>query len=312
MLFKELVAKKCVYRGQKPVYWSPKSHTALAEAELESERSGGMTRRYNPNHRSESVFLTFDLKQSSNPAVQRLLSHSPLQALVYTTTPWTVPSNVCLCVNPDAEYCVVATPENRRAVALASRIEHFLIMRDRVDAVASLVHASFTVLLDHVPGVSLQGSTYAHPLFSTCDTNLSLTHRTRVVIAGHHVTNDMGTGIVHTAPAHGLDDFLVCKYHRVIRTEESMADNGIPRVVLPEGVHCEALREDVDDDGRFTSVWGARLQGAEVLGEGNREVVGEGKDDDASDEVARGDAPPVPPPDHHPSLPVRSTARAHH
>ena len=69
-LFRDLLAKHCVYRGQKPVYWSPQSHTALAEAELECVQFLLVTRRYNGNHRSESIYLTFDLTQSPNPAIQ--------------------------------------------------------------------------------------------------------------------------------------------------------------------------------------------------------------------------------------------------
>lgn len=193
---------------------------------------------------------------------------------MYTTTPWTVPSNKCLSVNPDAEYCVVETPEHRSAFLHPSRPERFLVMRDRLDALAELFHTSFTLRLDHVPGLSLQGSTYTHPLFHTSTHSLPLTGRLHTIVAGRHVTNDVGTGIVHTAPAHGLDDFNVCRYHHVIRTEEALGDNGIPRLVMPPGVACEPLREDVDKNGRFSSMWGARLTGKEVLTDGNREVVG--------------------------------------
>lgn len=285
-LFKSLLAKHYVYRGQKPVYWSPQSHTALAEAELECVWSSLLTHRYNSNHRSESIYLTFDLTQSPNPAIQQLISSaqpsasspaqsaSPLQALVYTTTPWTVPSNKCLSVNPDAEYCVAETPEHRSFFFHFSPPERFLVMRDRLDALAELFYTSFTVRLDHIPGLSLQGSTYTHPLFHTSTSLLLLTGRLHTIVAGRHVTNDVGTGIVHTAPAHGLDDFNVCRYHKVIRTEETLGDNGIPRLVLPPGVACEPLCEDVDDNGRFSAMWGARLTGKDVLTDGNREVVG--------------------------------------
>ena len=296
-LFRDLLAKHCVYRGQKPVYWSPQSHTALAEAELECVQFLLVTRRYNGNHRSESIYLTFDLTQSPNPAIQQLIDQAtqasqtisqssqqssqsaqttpqPLQALVYTTTPWTVPSNKCLSVNPDAEYCVVETPQHRGSSLTPSRAERFLVMRDRLDALAALFHTSFTLRLDHVPGLSLQGSTYAHPLFRTSASLRLLTHSLHTIVAGRHVTNDVGTGIVHTAPAHGLDDFNVCRYHGIIRTEETLRDNGIPRVALPPGVACEPLREDVDDDGRFSATWGARLTGKDVLSDGNNEVVG--------------------------------------
>ena len=96
-------------------------------------------------------------------------------------------------------------------------------MKDRVEALSSLLRAPLSVVLSDLPGLSLQGSVYSHPLLHT--------HHT--VIAGHHVTSDTGTGIVHTAPAHGLDDFNICVYHNVIQVpgdEISASDGDIPRV----------------------------------------------------------------------------------
>ena len=120
-----------------------------------------------------------------------------------------------------------------------------------------------------------------------------LNFSSHVFISGHHVTSDTGTGIVHTAPAHGLDDFNICKYHHVITlpgaetttSEASHASNDhmtmqehpssqIPIVTLPADIPKYELKEDVDEDGcYYKNVWTERLQGKDVLKEGTNEVV---------------------------------------
>lgn len=98
------------------------------------------------------------------------------------------------------------------------------------------------------------------------------------MIAGHHVTNDTGTGIVHTAPSHGLDDFNICVYHQVISIPGMTGvptKAGLPQVTLPSSIPRYALQEDVDDNGcYYQTSWIPRLQGKSVLTEGNMEVVG--------------------------------------
>ena len=122
-----------------------------------------------------------------------------------------------------------------------------------------------------------------------------LTSSSHVFISGHHVTSDTGTGIVHTAPAHGLDDFNICKYHHVITlpgvaaaatTTTTTTNNNnnmamqehsssqIPVVTLPADIPKYELKEDVDEDGcYYKNVWTERLQGKDVLKEGTSEVV---------------------------------------
>lgn len=160
-------------------------------------------------------------------------------------------------MSPESEYVVVKTPQN----------DHFLVMKDRVEALSSLLRAPLSVVLSDLPGLSLQGSVYSHPLLHT--------HHT--VIAGHHVTSDTGTGIVHTAPAHGLDDFNICVYHNVIQVpgdEVSASDGDIPRVALPADVPRYLLREDVDENGKFKAdAWDDRINGRSVLDDGSESVV---------------------------------------
>lgn len=97
-----------------------------------------------------------------------------------------------------------------------------------------------------------------------------------VMISGYHVTNDTGTGIVHTAPSHGLDDFHICVYHQVVSLPgmSSSPSTSIPRVTLPSSVPRYTLKEDVDENGCYLpTAWTSRLQGKSVLSEGNQEVV---------------------------------------
>lgn len=159
-------------------------------------------------------------------------------------------------MNPDAEYVVVRTEKD----------EYLLVMSDRVSSLASLFNSSLPVVLSHLSGLSIQGSTYSHPLFNTMHT----------FIAGRHVTHDTGTGVVHTAPAHGLDDFNICVYHNIVAIPDVKNDGhvgDIPRVSLPSSVPVYSLREDVDENGCYLDVWNERINGCNVLTEGNQRVV---------------------------------------
>ena len=97
------------------------------------------------------------------------------------------------------------------------------------------------------------------------------------MIAGYHVTNDTGTGIVHTAPSHGLDDFHICVYHNVVvipGISETPSKSTIPKVQLPSTVPRYILKEDVDENGcYYPTSWIPRLQGKSVLTDGTKEVV---------------------------------------
>ena len=107
---------------------------------------------------------------------------------------------------------------------------------------------------------------------------LSLHSSPHVIIAGNHVTNDTGTGIVHTAPSHGMDDFTICVYHNIISLPgqtQSPLQTTIPQVSLPSSIPRYQVTEDVDENGcYFKTSWVPRLQGKPVLKEGNQEVVG--------------------------------------
>ncbi|KAL6046055.1 isoleucine-tRNA ligase [Balamuthia mandrillaris] len=226
-LFLELYKKGFVYRSLKPVLWSPSSRTALAEAEVE----------YPENHVSRSLYVAFPLKAVSTS--HHLLQNYPsLSALIWTTTPWTIPANMAVCVHPEVKYCVAKTGSGTNDVTNGLSEERFyLIAEERLAFMEEKLGCKLEVM-ETMPGETLIGSTYIHPLDG----------RVLPVLAGHHVTTQSGTGLVHTAPAHGMDDYLVCKEHGI----------------LPS---CF-----VDEDGKFTAEAGP-FCGLEVLTTGNKAVI---------------------------------------
>lgn len=155
----------------KPVYWSPSSKSALAESELE----------YNEKHTSTSLYIQFPIK------VDRW-KDKPVHALIWTTTPWTIPSNRAICVHPELEYALVEANN-----------QHWIIGKDRLEALEEELGQPLKSI-EIVPGSELVGSTYQHPL----------SKEQYPVLAGHHVTAESGTALVHTAPGHGMEDYEVC------------------------------------------------------------------------------------------------------
>ena len=163
--------KGYVYRGLKPVYWCIHDRTALAEAEVEYE-----------NHTSPSIWVKFPVIADSKSAVLG----SDVSALIWTTTPWTLPANRALAFHPEFEYAVAETPAGK-----------LLLARDRVQAAATELNIEFGRVHGLWKGKELEGLQFQHPF---------LDMRVPAVLADY-VTLDQGSGIVHTAPGHGADDF---------------------------------------------------------------------------------------------------------
>jgi isoleucyl-tRNA synthetase len=163
--------KGYVYRGLKPVYWCIHDRTALAEAEVEYE-----------NHTSPSIWVKFPVVADSKSAL--LGSHA--NALIWTTTPWTLPANRALAFHPEFEYVVAETPAGK-----------LLLAKDRVQAAATELKLEFSNVHGSWKGKELEGLQFQHPF---------LDMRVPAVLADY-VTLDQGSGIVHTAPGHGADDF---------------------------------------------------------------------------------------------------------
>ncbi|GMI41199.1 hypothetical protein TrCOL_g11694, partial [Triparma columacea] len=178
-VFGEMFKKGHLYRGRKPVHWSPSSRTALAEAELE----------YPDNHFSRSIYVGFPIS-SATPA---LSSHADAKVAIWTTTPWTMPANLAVAVNPDLEYSVVAHPTTGKLI----------VATDLAEKLASTLKLpedspSFETLLT-LKGSDLVGTTYSHPLYDRVSP---------VLAGGDYITTESGTGLVHTAPGHGQEDYL--------------------------------------------------------------------------------------------------------
>ena len=228
-VFGQMVLKGYIYRGRKPVHWSPSSKTALAEAELE----------YPEGHTSRSVYAAFEVT-SLPPALQDPFDPflGELGVAIWTTTPWTIPANLGVSVNPELVYAVVEVGDGLDVKTRLGQMKYLVVAQDLVDRLSETLGTSLTVKAT-VMGKLLEHMTYRHPL---CDRDSA------VLIGGDYVTTDSGTGLVHTAPGHGQEDYGV----------------GL-RYGLP-------ILSPVDDNGNFTEEAG-QFAGLNVLGEGNGAVV---------------------------------------
>ncbi|RUS21822.1 tRNA synthetases class I-domain-containing protein [Endogone sp. FLAS-F59071] len=199
--------------------------TALAEAELE----------YKDDHLSRSIYVKFPVIQPT-PALVNILPKdaiaSSVYALIWTTTPWTIPANKAVAVNPEMVYLLVKSADG----------SHMVVAKDRLEALREELGTESAVELTKVAEISgsdLIGTTYAHPL----------TNETMCFIAGAHVTAESGTGLVHTAPGHGMEDYEACR------------SLGIKPF------------SPVDDTGHFTADAGVDLAGKFVFTDGNALVI---------------------------------------
>ena len=218
-VFGKMVTNGHVYRGRKPVYWSPSSRTALAEAELE----------YPDGHTSQSIYVGLEVVGvGAGMGEEKREAVAGAKIAVWTTTPWTIPANLAVGVNEALVYAVVETEGGERLV-IAEELKETL--EGKFGTTLKTV-VTFT-------GAEIEGTTYRHPLFE---------RTSPVVIGGDYITTDAGTGLVHTAPGHGQDDYIVgMKY----------------------GLE---LLSPVDDAGRFTEEAGV-FAGLQVQAEGTDAVI---------------------------------------
>lgn len=172
-LFGEMADKGLIYKGKKPVYWSPSSESSLAEAEIEYH-----------DKRSASIYVAFDVKDSKG------IVADDAKFIIWTTTPWTLPSNVAITVHPELTYVQMNVDGTR-----------YIIAEALVDAVAEQLgwDKEAVVREKDFKGSELEYIEAQHPFID----------RISLIINGEHVTTDAGTGCVHTAPGHGEDDFII-------------------------------------------------------------------------------------------------------
>jgi isoleucyl-tRNA synthetase len=205
-----------LYQGYKPVNWCLDCQSALAEAEVEYE-----------DKTSPAIDVGFEVKDKS--ALEKafgisLPGDAKVYAVIWTTTPWTLPANQAVCVNPDFEYGLYKTDKGYFIVATemaptGNSVSNPMTAQERQDIVLPPLFrkygATFCALEGFARGRALENLPLQHPFYD----------RIVPIICGEHVTLEAGTGLVHTAPAHGLDDYFVGqKYH--LPTDNPVGDDG--------------------------------------------------------------------------------------
>ncbi|MEG0366945.1 MAG: isoleucine--tRNA ligase, partial [Coprobacillus sp.] len=170
-VFASMAMDGLIYKGLKPVYWSPSSESALAEAEVEYH-----------DVKSPTIFVKFAVKDGKG------VLDTDTSFVIWTTTPWTIPANLAICLNPDYTYALVKTEKGK-----------LLVLEELIDSLWEKFELEEKEILQRFKGTELEMITCQHPLYD----------RESLVILGDHVTADAGTGCVHTAPGFGMDDFMV-------------------------------------------------------------------------------------------------------
>ena len=178
-VFGEMAKRGYMYKGLKPVYWCPDCQTALAEAEIEYE-----------NDPCDSIYVKFQVMDDKGVFSKLGIDPKQVYFVIWTTTTWTIPGNLAVCVGPDYEYTLVKAGSEYYCMA--------------VELVAPTMKAAG--ITDYETIGTFMGSELEH-----IQTKHPLYDRNSMVIVGDHVTLESGTGCVHTAPGYGVEDFEVCK-----------------------------------------------------------------------------------------------------
>ncbi|WP_431799470.1 isoleucine--tRNA ligase [Halobacillus andaensis] len=198
-VFGDMAKKGYIYKGLKPVFWSPSSESALAEAEIEYQ-----------DKRSPSIYVSFEVTDGKG------LLEGGEKFIIWTTTPWTIPSNLGIALHPAYDYAVVQVDQ-----------EKLIVAHDLVDDVKETLGWEDYEVVKIFKGKEAERIKAKHPLYD----------RESLLILGDHVTTDGGTGCVHTAPGHGEDDFWVGQQygldvlcpvdHKGVFTEEAPGYEGL-------------------------------------------------------------------------------------
>ncbi|KAI1947522.1 isoleucine-tRNA ligase [Ophidiomyces ophidiicola] len=226
-VFLDMMDKGLIYRRYKPVYWSPSTSTALAEAELE----------YRDDHVSHAALVKYPLAAMPAKIIEHsLVAGDEISAVIWTTTPWTLPANAAIAVHKDLRYAIVQSTKHGKLLIAESRREYVEgLLEDKLDVLVT------------IPGAQLLSKTTYRPHFKDKGAGF------QPVISANFVTDESGSGLVHCAPGHGMEDYEVCLKH------------GIPAFA------------PVDGEGRFTDAAvpsnPSLLSGKSVLAEGNKTVI---------------------------------------
>ena len=172
-VFGKMAEKGYIYKGLKPVYWSPSSESALAEAEIEYK-----------DVKSASIYVSFPIKDSKGKVP------ADAKFIIWTTTPWTLPANLGISLNPEFIYVVVQVGDKK-----------FIVAKELLENVATAIGWESYEVVQEIVGKELDRVVAQHPFYD----------RDSLVMVGEHVTAEAGTGCVHTAPGHGEDDYNIGK-----------------------------------------------------------------------------------------------------
>ena len=177
-IFAEMASKGYIYRGLKPVYWCSDCKTALAEAEIEYAED--------PCH---SIYVKFNVTDDLGKLSALGVDPAKTYFVIWTTTTWTLPANVAICVGPKYNYAVIKAGD-----------EYYVMAEDLYQSAMEIAEITDYEVVATIKGSELEYMKTAHPFLD----------RESLVIVGDHVTLESGTGCVHTAPGHGVDDYIVC------------------------------------------------------------------------------------------------------
>lgn len=215
-VFGAMAKKGYIYKGLKPVYWSPSSESALAEAEIEYK-----------DKRSPSIYVSFEVKDGKG------VLETGDKIIIWTTTPWTIPANLGISVHPEFDYAIVKVGENR-----------FVVAKDLLEHVAKELEWDSYEVDRLVKGSDMDRAVAVHPLYG----------RDSLIMNGEHVTLEAGTGCVHTAPGHGEDDFYIGQQYG-LDVLSPVDDRGIMTAEAPgfEGIFYDdankAITEALNEAG---------------------------------------------------------------
>ncbi len=194
-VFGEMANKGYIYKGLKPVYWCSECQTALAEAEIEYSED--------PCY---SIYVKFPVIEDNGKLSAIGADISKTYFVIWTTTTWTLPANLAICVGPEYEYSVVKAND-----------EYYVLATELINSTLSAAEISDYEIVGKIKGSELEYMKAAHPFIE----------RESLVIVGDHVTLESGTGCVHTAPGHGVDDFEVCRKYPEVGMVVPVDNKGI-------------------------------------------------------------------------------------
>jgi len=216
-VFGKMYEKGYIYKGYKPVYWCPTDETALAEAEIEYA-----------DVPCNAIFVKFKLKDSRG-ALDDIPGAENANILIWTTTAWTLPGNLAICLGPDLNYAVCKVDR-----------EIYVVAAELAEAVFSKAGIEKYEVLKTLPGTAFENMTAQHPFYD----------RESLIILGNHVTVDAGTGCVHTAPGHGVDDFNVCRKYPQLPVITPVDAHGVMTAdaLQYEGMYYSKANDQIIED----------------------------------------------------------------